>query len=102
MRLAAVLAQRFNDAVNRLRPREKGVIKVVFDASHDRWRKLKEEGPAYDREKTASVSQVIRTLRKQFPGLEDRFEAVAFVIPDTADRYTGTYLGFQCWSPKKS
>jgi phytoene dehydrogenase-like protein len=82
-------------------PEGKGVIKVVFDSSNGHWKQAKERG-SYQEEKDAVSSQVIELLSKRFPDLRSKVEAVDVVTPLTAERYTGTYRGYQCWPAKES
>jgi phytoene dehydrogenase-like protein len=83
-----------------LAPEGKGVIKVVFAASYEYWRTLRQQKVAYGKEKERIAEETVERLEARFPGLMGQIEVVDVMTPVTVERYLGAYRGLQAWPPK--
>jgi phytoene dehydrogenase-like protein len=81
-----------------LAPDGKTLLLVTIATDYAYWAKLKESATAYETEKKALATQVIRRLEQVFPGISGQVEMVDVATPVTFWRYTRNWRGsFEGW-----
>jgi len=76
-----------------LAPPGKSVLKVMFPADYDYWKKLGENRELYEDEKEKISDQVVGLLEQRFPQIRGKVEVVDVATPLTYERYTGNWRG---------
>jgi phytoene dehydrogenase-like protein len=83
-----------------LAPAGKTALTCLFGVDYDYWKELAEDREAYQTEKKAIASGVVKALDHRFPGLAEQVEVVDVATPTTFERYTGNWRGsFEGWLP---
>jgi phytoene dehydrogenase-like protein len=78
-------------------PEGKCVVKILLDASYERWKALRDDRERYQAEKQQVAEQIMDQLEPRFPGLKEQTEVVDVATPVTVERYTGNWRGAQAW-----
>jgi phytoene dehydrogenase-like protein len=84
-----------------LAPHGKSVVKVVFESDYTYWKELSNDLETYAAEKKQLTHIISEKLEKRFPGLTNQIEATDVVTPISAERWTGSYHGYQAWGAPK-
>lgn len=74
-----------------LSPPGKTVLKVLFRANYDYWKRLKQDPERYKKEKEQIADQVITLLDHRFPGIAGQVEMYDVATPMTWEQYTGNW-----------
>lgn len=83
-----------------LAPAGKTAITCMFGADYEYWTELAQDRKAYEAEKKAIASAVVKALDRRWPGAADKVEVVDVSTPPTWVRYTGNWrASFEGWLP---
>ncbi|HEX2927839.1 MAG TPA: NAD(P)/FAD-dependent oxidoreductase [Ruminiclostridium sp.] len=78
----------------------KSVIAAYYMSEYDKWKELRNDRPAYEREKKKVGDYIIEYANRIYPGLREQVEVIDVSTPITIERYTGNHKG-SCmgWQP---
>ena len=88
-----------------LAPVGKTSLVVMLPSNYGYWKRLAEEGGAYQEKKEQVARTVVELLEQRFPGISQLVEMVDVATPLTYERYTGNWKGsFEGWllTPRNS
>ena len=81
-------------------PAGKTIITSIIETDYEYWTELAKDRTAYEAEKKAIASAVVKALDGHLPSLADLVEVVDVATPTTFERYTGNWRGsFEGWLP---
>jgi phytoene dehydrogenase-like protein len=83
-----------------LAPAGKTAITCMFGGDYEYWTELAQDRKAYEAEKKAIASAVVKALDRRWPGAAGKVEVVDVSTPPTWVRYTGNWrASFEGWLP---
>jgi phytoene desaturase len=92
------LALRIFNYSDKFAPPGKTVIQASFETEWDSWNEVREDRPAYEREKERVAREVLARLEPHYPGISSQVEITDVATPYTTWRYTlnrnGAYIGW--------